>query len=370
MLGIISVTFLSISLITKKNYIIFNPMYYFMGVFLASMVFAALISIDIKTGLDNVLHTNWIMLTGPIIASVPLNEDDRERALKVLILSAAIAGVYGIFQFFTGADLIRGRELSMLGSYYRATGAYEFYLSFAGNQLMVFGVAFIFYMDQRKDKTKSILYLLTIMVLGLSIIATYGRSVWIGTGIIIMLGTYLFYRQYFWKIMISLGILAVLIFISLPDIRERFFIIFDTSHNYNSGRINLWHTSWLMIKEYPWFGVGPGLFDEYFNQFKVPGYYDASGHAHNDYLHMMVQGGVISLIAWMSIWVTFFYSSINFIKHAVSVKDRNIVSGIILSISGIMIAALFQCYFVDLENSILWWMLVAASVQVFNQYSD
>ena len=162
--------------------------------------------------------------------------------------------------------------------------------------------------------------------------------------------------------------LAIVVLITLPDIRERFLIIFDTGHKYNSGRLNLWQTSWLMIKEYPWFGVGPGMFETYFHQFKVPGIYDATSHAHNDYLHMAVQGGILAFLSWIAIWTRFYYDSFTYLNKNTDRQSINyIVSSAILSLSGILTAALFQCYFVDLENSILWWVLVGTSMQVLIQ---
>jgi len=368
MLGIITVTVIIGSILQKKNVLQFHPIYVFIGIFLISLVCAALLSSNVGTGLHNILHTNWIMLTVPVIASLPLTNANRKQALQVLVFSAAIAGLYAIFQFFTGMDLIGGRELWSLGAFHRASGAYSFYLTFAGNQLMIFGVAFVLFMQERQWNRQKWLLFAAVIVIGLSMVATFGRSVWIGAIGILLISTFLFYRNHFWKIITVLIVLAAMIFIALPDIRERFLIIFDTSHQYNTGRINLWRTSWIMIKAYPWFGVGPGLFDTYFEQFKVPGMYDATGHAHNDYLHMAVQGGLITLLIWLSVWVVFFYYSLRFIGRNVSGQENSVtVSAVVLAIAGIMIAALFQCYFVDLENAILWWTLVGISIQVFIQ---
>ena len=368
MIGIICLTFIIVSLINKTNYLKYHPLYILFSVFLLSLVLSALISSDTETGLQNIFHTNWIMLSLPIIASLPLSADDRNRALKILVFSAATVGIYGIFQFFTGLELLSGRQLAVLGNNYRATGTYTFYLTFAGNQLMIFGVAFVLFMQQKKLSNEKWLFLVAVILIGLSIIASFGRSAWIGTVVIILLGTFLFYRQYFWKIIISLSVVALVVLVALPDIRERFLIIFDTGHKYNSGRINLWQTSWLMIKEYPWFGVGPGLFETYFQQFKVPGLYDATSHAHNDYLHMAVQGGSITLFSWLAIWISFYYYSFKSLKKMSSVKQISItINATILALAGILTAALFQCYFVDLENSILWWVLVATAMQVLIQ---
>ncbi len=368
MLGIISLTFIIGSVLQKKNALQFHPIYLFMGIFLISLVCAALLSSDAATGLHNILHTNWIMLTVPIIVSLPLNDANRKQALQVLVFSATIAAFYAVFQFFTGMDLVGGRELWRLGAFHRASGAYSFYLTFAGNQLMIFGVAFVLFMQKKQWNRHKWLLFAAVIMIGLSMVATFGRSVWIGAIAILLLGTFLFYRNHFWKIMSILIVLGATIFITLPDIRERFLIIFDTSHQYNTGRINLWLTSWIMIKAYPWFGIGPGLFDTYFEQFKVPGVYDATGHAHNDYLHMAVQGGIITLLLWLSVWIVFFYYSLRFIGRNTSDNENSItVSAVVLAIAGIMIAAFFQCYFVDLENAILWWTLVAISIQVFIQ---
>jgi len=96
-----------------------------------------------------------------------------------------------------------------------------------------------------------------------------------------------------------------------------------------------------------------------------------TGHAHNDYLHVAVQTGILGLLSWLAIWITFFYYGFKHTKDETRNKDdRIITSGIMLSISGILVAALFQCYFVDLENSILWWVLIGTALQILNKKTN
>ena len=45
-------------------------------------------------------------------------------------------------------------------------------------------------------------------------------------------------------------------------------------------------------------------------------------------------------------------------------SDRKIVLGSILAIAGILTASFFQCFYTDLENNILWWVIAAVSLQI------
>jgi O-antigen ligase len=185
--------------------------------------------------------------------------------------------------------------------------------------------------------------------------------------LIIFLGTYLYYRRYFWKVAgISVVLLLLTLFL-LPDIADRFLAIFSMTHHNNLTRINLWQTSLLLIKDHFIVGIGPGLFHKFVELYKVQGFYDSLAHPHNDLLLVMVQSGIIGLITWLLIWVVFFKKSLNYLHTTSTISsDVHIVRGAVLAVAGILMASLFQCYFVDLENSILWWVIMGMAFQVMN----
>ena len=52
-------------------------------------------------------------------------------------------------------------------------------------------------------------------------------------------------------------------------------------------------------------------------------------------------------------------------QKELSELDRKVLAGSILGITGIMLAAVFQCYWTDLENNIAWWFTGIMGAQVF-----
>ena len=368
MLIAICIYFIFVSIISRKNLFKYNVFYIFPFAYLASLAISAVLSIDPTVAFDNIFHTYWVILTFPVIASLPLSETHRRQGLHALIISATIVGLYGIYQSFTGSNFLGAAPLSKLGNLYRAIGTYSFYLSFAGNQLMIF--AFVFVLSMNKDTTsrKRLFYIGSLIIIGLSIVGTQGRSTWLGIMLIIFLGTSLYYRKYFWKVFgLSLVLLLLILFL-LPDIADRFFAIFSPKHHTNLTRINLWQTSFLLIKDHFIIGIGPGLFHKFVELYKVQGFYDSLVHPHNDILLVMVQSGIIGLITWLLIWIGFFKKSIIYVyTNTATTSDSQIVRGATLAVSGILLASLFQCYFVDLENSILWWVIMGMSFQVINK---
>ena len=64
-------------------------------------------------------------------------------------------------------------------------------------------------------------------------------------------------------------------------------------------------------------------------------------------------------------WVTWFIYMVRvYIRLPEDDDDKKIVLGTMLALSGILIAALFQCYYTDLENNIVWWFMAAWGLQI------
>jgi len=366
-LGLICVYLLIAAAVNRKNYFRYHRFYLLPLVFLIMQFVAALLSENIPISINNFIHTFWVILTIPFAASLPLRPLTRQNAINALIISASLLGLYAVIQFFTGINLTGPAELSMLGNYYRAVGTYTHFLTLSGNQLMIFAFAFIFAM-QEENVSKKGLYFAGATLIALSIIATQGRGSWLGVVTILTLATVLFYRKYLYKILVIVGTLFITTMIILPDIRERFLNIFMIFSKYNLGRISLWQSALLMIGDHPWFGIGPGLFEQMLDRYRVEGFYNATGHAHNDYLHVAVQSGLPSMLVWISIWILFFVYGSKYLRTTPTDRtDRMIVISAVLAIAGILTASLTQCYFFDMENNILWWVIVATTLQVIIQ---
>ena len=54
----------------------------------------------------------------------------------------------------------------------------------------------------------------------------------------------------------------------------------------------------------PWLGVGPGNYAQIYPQVRLPQWEDALGHAHNIYLNVAAETGLIGLVAYLALIVT------------------------------------------------------------------
>lgn len=344
----------------------FHPFFIFLGVYLLSQILAALFSAEPVNSLLAVVNTDWAIFTIPVLAAAALSVSDRRKIMNAMFISFSLAAVYAIFQFFSGIDFVRSAALSPMGSFYRATGGYNFYLTLAGNELMAFAVVFAL-LIRAKDLRKSKIFYVTaaLLILG-GIVATFARSAWIGLVFVVGMGTLVVNRRLFLMAAIGAIVLGVGLAIAVPELQERFVSIFDLSQN--ETRLNLWKTSLAMITDHPFFGVGPGRFSEMFPLYKVPGFYDTFTHAHNDHINIAANSGLLGFFAWVGMWAAwFYYAARAFLNPKVASFDRGILFGVILAVAGILIAGFFQCYYTDLENNIFWWFLVTIGLQIIVQ---
>ena len=341
----------------------FHPFYIFIGLYLLSGIITIIAAENSSNALISAFNNDWVIVCVPFIASIYLPDKWKKKILIALLISATISGLYGMVQFFDGFDYIRNRPISPLGGFFRSSGGYSSWFAFAGNQLFVFAFAFTFALfPERKSRLTYLVYF-SALIIFLAIIGSQTRSIWLGIIFVILLGTFIKNKKYFLYAIVVLFISGVVVFLFIPEIQSRFTSIFSAAQN--EGRLNIWHTSYLMFKDNWLVGVGHGNFDFYFEKFKVPGFYDAQGHAHNDYLNVAVLNGILGFLTWIGMWIAWFYYAIRAYRLPERTDiEKNILLSAILGISGILVAAIFQCYYTDLENNILWWVMVAVSLQI------
>jgi putative inorganic carbon (HCO3(-)) transporter len=314
--------------------------------------------------IQSYINTEWPLFSLLFLTAITIEPEDLKRILHVLIFSAALAGFYSIIQFIYGFDIFTGNSMAPYGKFYRAAGSYGFYLSFAGNQLMALGIAMAFYFTERNWKKHKIFYALAMGLIIFSLLATFARSAWIALIVIAILAPLMVNKRLFSTNLGILLILATVVLILNPDIQNRFLSIFDTGQN--ATRFNLVRTSIAMVMDNPWTGIGSGMYGDLYPYYKHPGFYDTVCHSHNDHLQIAVISGFPGLIAWSALWISWFFFSINaLIKSAVYSNRHRIVAGSILGFAGILIAAFFQCYYLDLKNCIFMTFILLIGINAF-----
>lgn len=150
-------------------------------------------------------------------------------------------------------------------------------------------------------KSKRPLYLFFFAVLFIGDILTFSRGGYIGllAGALAMFFSLWkkFGLKYKAVLLIATGIIIGVLFIPGP-ISSRFFSSFDLSEGSNSGRLEMWQKAGKIILDKPLLGVGIG---NYPLEIKPSADYRDPIYAHNTYLDIAVETGIINAISWMAL---------------------------------------------------------------------
>jgi O-antigen ligase len=64
-------------------------------------------------------------------------------------------------------------------------------------------------------------------------------------------------------------------------------------------RLAHWQAAWRMFSRQPWLGVGPGQYATVYPEVALPRWADPLGHAHNYYLNVLAEGGLVGLAGYL-----------------------------------------------------------------------
>lgn len=93
-------------------------------------------------------------------------------------------------------------------------------------------------------------------------------------------------------------------FLSIPDVNAvevnpiNFAIVQRLAH---------WTAGWKMFEAYPWNGVGIGNYGVAYPLYASPAWPESMGHAHNYYLNIAAETGLVGLSAYLILWVSAFW---------------------------------------------------------------
>ncbi len=104
--------------------------------------------------------------------------------------------------------------------------------------------------------------------------------------------------------LILVGVLALMPLLRVP----RFASLLDLQQGSTFFRLELWRSCLTLIREHPWFGVGPGNFlHAYRTRYVMPSAWQEFNleHPHNVYLDHWTRLGVLGVLAGVAVQITF-----------------------------------------------------------------
>jgi len=262
-----------------------------------------------------------------VISSRPYNREKIKRLIAILLASGTLAAAIGIIQFFAqfiaGLDrvykfwaldvipIFLGKSFSEavlanpswlvnIGghTYLRATATFPdpHMFSFYLGLLIPLALGMFFAAEGKK-----LLLAFSLAILLLADILTFSRGGYLGLLAGAIAIAVIFWsrigKKYKLAALAAVGLAAVVLSVSSP-VSQRFFSIFNFREGSNQGRIETWRQAVEVVASHPLLGVGIG---NYPLEIKASASYRDPIYAHNAYLDVAAETGIIAALVWIAL---------------------------------------------------------------------
>ena len=287
---------------------------------------------------------------------------DSERHLFIccLLASGLCVAVYGLYQY---AHMLTLREAEWVDNSTFPLLRRRMYSTLYNPNLlsafllMVLSLAGAFALE-RQDRRQKFGCFCLVAVFFLCLILTYSRGAWISVGALVFFFG-LFWDKRIW--LLFLIVPAVLLFYH-GGVTERLLSVFshrdaDTSV---AMRLDMWSSAVLMIADHPFFGIGWGSF-----KYVYPVYNELiqdAGivifHAHNMYLNILAETGIIGFSAFMSFFFGNGWYAFRFLRrHALHSPEGAFAMAFIAAVMALAICSISDYDLFSTQISLTFWLL-------------
>lgn len=270
-----------LSFITKPEHL---PALVLVGVGLIS----ALTAVDVREGIKTFLSP---LLKYYVVYIAVANSVRTEKRLGILLgitlVVGAITAGFGIYQHLI-------LSVNRISSFFNNPNP-------AGSYFAMYTMISLSLLVVCKKKIYRIGMVLPVALGAMATVFTLSRGAFLGLIVSLVVLAFILAKNGAKKILPFAILIALVISIALPTEVVHRFELDQLISNSNQQRIYMFETAWKMFKESPLFGKGPGSFRVLYPVYKHPQAWDGFDHAHNIYLHIMAEIGVLGLAAFL--WV-------------------------------------------------------------------
>ncbi len=315
---------------------------------------------------------------------------ENERWVKILLIGVVSAGflaaAYSFFQFY-GAELPIWKQLTSRLRLFSTFGNPNY---LAGYLVAALHLGVLLFFIQKKWK---FLWLIIIGILYASCLMTYARGAWVALffSSFFVLVLLFFYRgDFFKRNKLSVVLLAMMIFVisliflfpnplNLKKINlvERSVSVVSPKAS-SSHRFLIWQSALELIKEKPILGWGVGTFGVHYpsaqgrvlSREENKNYLtraNRSINAHNDYLQIWAEEGLIGLSLFLGIIGLFYWKLFSFLRKNIREKTTTPCLFLIFLSGGItsfLIHALVSFPFHIIQNGMVFWLFLALAAGI------
>lgn len=291
-----------------------------------------------------------------VVSETRTNPHSRHIMIGAILLSTLFEAALGIYQFG-----LRGTGPNSFGitgtPFFRAYGTFEQPNPFGGYMGLTWtfsagialytlrkAVAIIRQKSARFSGADVRVFILatgstlTSLCALVALVLSWSRGAWLGAGVAAVVMMIVALRRPKPTIVAVAGLAAILVAAYaaglIPDtVVSRLtgftdeLATFDVRHVTVTGanhavieRLAHWQAAENMIIDKPWFGVGFGNYGAVYDQYRTLNWPLALGHAHNYYLNIFAETGVIGLMAYLFLWTAIIVRTIRTARQSLKLR--------------------------------------------------
>lgn len=305
----------------------------------------------------------WVVLAYFVVYWWLPDDEGAVRFARHLVLAATVAAVYGIVQHYTGIDWYRGllgREQIVRprieGAHgYASVGFFRLYLTYAHVLVLPLGFA----LAARGGWQRW----LAVPLIVLALLFSTARGAWIAAASMVaaLVATT---RGIGMRLPLLVAGVLVLAWLASPGLREQV-VPALTRGETNAGRLAIFAANLDIVHDHPVFGLGFGRY-----RWAARPYYerhpraDRKSHAHNNFLHIAAEAGLLGLAAFALVFATALRFGSEAVRAARDPVTRAVARGACLALIGFLVGGLTQYTFGDTEVATAMWATVAVLMRL------
>ncbi len=276
----------------------------------------------------------WVVIT-LLIWNLPLTAGNHWRWLVfAILLSAAANALVGLYIFLggSGAD-----HLLILGRFFRAFGTFGQPNPFGGFMGIALPIGIMaayselstvvsrWRTKRRLDWQPAIVFALCAaasLLIVAALVASWSRGAWLGTAFAAIAMLVALPRRFSRGIFLTIGVVFLFTLmwatgllpnsivsrltttatelVTISDVRG---VAIYPSNYAVIERLAHWQAAVNMATDSPVLGVGLGSYETVYDKYRLIFWEEPLGHAHNHYLNMLAETGVVGLTAYLVFWV-------------------------------------------------------------------
>ncbi|HDK25679.1 MAG TPA: tetratricopeptide repeat protein [Candidatus Atribacteria bacterium] len=241
--------------------------------------------------------------------------------------------------------------------------------NWASNYLaMIFPIVFSYFLVEKNNR--KIIYYLLLSLLYTILIIFQSRGIWISAGLTLILGIFLLYKfrlanllkenkRWLFLLFITFALITVFYSIRNPlnknttTIPQKITSVYEDNFSSLDSRLLMWNTAFEMIKDKPFLGIGIGLFKMDYLDYQAgflkenPNYlkyHSRAEEAHNEYLQLTAELGIIGLGIFLYILFIFYRLALKYLNEkraGEGKKEKLILWGMLMGLTCFLFDSMF-----------------------------